>query len=327
MRYLHLIFAIIFTSIIASCGSKSTEHQKSAELDITIPNKALSAGFQLLEQNCFSCHSPQGALDNRIAPPMIAIKKHYIEDGISKDAFIKSLTQFILNPTEENSKMPNAIKKLGLMPVMNFSELEIAQIANYIYDTELEAPDWFDKHYKEEIAKYIKETPLDSLSYMEIGKKYAMRTKSTLGKNLLGAIQKGGSAYAVGFCNERAVTLTDSMAMELSVQIKRVSDQPRNSQNQASDLEIAYINQAKSALIIGDQIKPISYEINGRVHAYYPIVTNAMCLQCHGAPQQEIEQLTFDKINKLYPTDQATSYQANQLRGIWVVEMDKKLNE
>jgi Protein of unknown function (DUF3365) len=57
---------------------------------------------------------------------------------------------------------------------------------------------------------------------------------------------------------------------------------------------------------------------------YYPILTNAMCLQCHGKPNVDISITTLDKIHALYPDDRATGYVVNELRGLWVVEMDKK---
>ena len=64
-------------------------------------------------------------------------------------------------------------------------------------------------------------------------------------------------------------------------------------------------------------------EINGKMVGYYPIVTNQMCLQCHGKAYKDINDATLNKINKLYPNDQATGYLENELRGIFVVEMNK----
>jgi hypothetical protein len=49
-----------------------------------------------------------------------------------------------------------------------------------------------------------------------------------------------------------------------------------------------------------------------------------MCLQCHGIPNNQILPTTLSKIKELYPTDKATGYGENELRGIWVIEMDKK---
>lgn len=37
-----------------------------------------------------------------------------------------------------------------------------------------------------------------------------------------------------------------------------------------------------------------------------------------------IEPKTYKKIKALYPSDKATGYATNELRGMWVVEMNKK---
>jgi hypothetical protein len=50
-------------------------------------------------------------------------------------------------------------------------------------------------------------------------------------------------------------------------------------------------------------------------------ITNDLCLNCHGEPGQDITAETLRAINTHYPEDKAIGYRANQLRGIWVVEM------
>ena len=56
---------------------------------------------------------------------------------------------------------------------------------------------------------------------------------------------------------------------------------------------------------------------------YYPIITNELCMQCHGQTGQQISPGTLAKITALYPNDKAVNYKVNQLRGIWVVEMKR----
>jgi hypothetical protein len=47
-------------------------------------------------------------------------------------------------------------------------------------------------------------------------------------------------------------------------------------------------------------------------------------VKCHGNKDVDIEQPTFRKIKALYPSDKALGYSVNNLRGMWVVEMNKK---
>lgn len=173
-----------------------------------------------------------------------------------------------------------------------------------------------------EIAEPVE--PVSEINYLEIGKDLAIQTKSNLSLNLTSAISKDGSAGAVEFCNLRAIPITDSMSMVLDADIKRVSDQPRNPDNKANESELAYINQWKEAKERGEEQPPVVNEINGKMVGYYPIVTNQLCMQCHGMPKTDINAETLKKINKLYPSDQAIRYHENQIRGLFVVEMSKR---
>ena len=288
----------------------------------TETEQLLSQGFVLLERNCFSCHSPEADPDKRVAPPMVAIKRHYIDENTSRADFTQALTAFVQQPTEENVRMPGALQRFGLMPKMDFEEAELRAIAYYIYETELEAPDWFEEHYQKEREKH-RRAGSHAQSDLERGKSYAMQTKSVLGKNLLGAIKTKGTEGALAFCNTRAYPLTDSMAQVLDVHIKRVSDRPRNPQNQANETELAYIETTKSQLEAGEKPKPKLLDLKAKVVGYYPIITNKMCMQCHGKSGEEIKPGTLTRLAELYPDDQAQNYGINELRGIWVVKMPK----
>jgi hypothetical protein len=165
--------------------------------------------------------------------------------------------------------------------------------------------------------------PQPEINYLETGKGLAMKTKASLGQNLALAINESGSDGAVEFCNIQAIPIIDSMSVVLNAKIKRVSDKPRNSNSQASEVELAYINSWKVAKANGEKHPPLLSELDGKMVGYYPIVTNQMCLQCHGAPEKEINTKTLSKIKKLYPTDKATGYTEGEIRGIFVVEMNK----
>ena len=300
--------------------SKITASKKSEE------QLNFSKGFQLLESSCFACHSPKTTIEDRIAPPMAAIKKYYIteNENITEKEFTKRLITFIENPNQENSKIPEAIERFGLMPKMNFTPKQIAQIANYIYNSKLDEPDWFANHFHNEKYIHLENLKNEDISYEELGLKYAMNTKAVLGKNLIVSIKNKGTEQAVAFCNTRAFNIVDSAGVALNTKIRRVSDFPRNATNNANSTQLNYISNAKTTLKNGEKIKPVIQEIDGKMVGYYPILTNKMCMQCHGTPNSQILPATLTKINKLYPTDKATGYGENELRGIWVIEMDKK---
>jgi len=320
MRKVIFLFATVFIITILtaiSCTESKTNKQKEITKD-ELDTKALT----LLQNNCFVCHNPDLEIDNRVAPPMFKIRNHYFTDSISKEEFVSNIFQFVSNPTEEKSIMPGAVRNFGLMPKQNFKEEDIKTIAAYIYENDVESDAWYAK-WDSFKKNNIKQPTTSDLNYVDRGLNYANSTKAELGKNLLAAIKLYGTAGAVDFCNTKAIQLTDSMANAFKISIKRVSDKPRNAKNGASENEINYINELKHHLANGNKIAPKLFEKDGKMVGYYAIETNKMCMQCHGKKNVDITKETYNTINKLYPNDKAYNYSENEIRGIWVVEMQK----
>ena len=167
--------------------------------------------------------------------------------------------------------------------------------------------------------KSKEETVVISEDVKEMLQKYAHETKGVLGKNLMNAINTQGTEKAIEFCSTKAIVLTDSMGTAFNATIKRVSDQPRNPVNMANENETAFINELKEKVSKGEKMTPKFTESNGNITGYFPIETNAMCLQCHGSKDVDIKPNVLQKIAQLYPKDQATGYKENKLRGIFVV--------
>ena len=58
---------------------------------------------------------------------------------------------------------------------------------------------------------------------------------------------------------------------------------------------------------------------------YYKPIKIGMpaCLKCHGSSETEINAVTFEKLNTLYPHDLATGYKLKDFRGLWKIEFVK----
>ena len=321
-KYSFGIIAFGLTMALISCNSNNNSNSETISEEVLVNNEEIARAQELMTTNCFACHSPKEGMGSRMAPPMIAIKKHYIDEQTTLADFTKDMVNFVNNPSEEHMKMPGAVRKFGLMPKLNFPEEDLVLIAKYIFENEIEEPEWFQKHFEEEHSGGTV-TANSELSITEKGMQLALSTKKILGKNLMGAINAKGSAYAVDFCQTKAIHLLDSMSNQLNAQIKRVTDQPRNPDAQANSVELKIINQFKKSLSKGEEMVSVLDETDELAIGYYPITTNQMCLQCHGSTSQDINTKTLAKINQLYPNDKATGYDVNQLRGIWVVEMTK----
>jgi hypothetical protein len=71
----------------------------------------------------------------------------------------------------------------------------------------------------------------EKAALMLLGDSISMEMQNVLLQNVAAAIQKGGTDYAVEFCNIQAMPLTDSIADHLKVYIQRLSDKNRNPAN------------------------------------------------------------------------------------------------
>ena len=329
MRSVLPLIAVVFLALL-SCKQEGDKSSETVEL-IETQSAQVHPGKALMENKCALCHSASASQhEGRIAPPMIAVKAHYLKSNTTKTEFTEALWNFVEEPTEEKSRMRGAVRRFGLMPAQTFKKEEIELIAEYLYEYQIEEPTWFKEHwesnpkrkpYRNQGKKAIEQ---EQGSWEELGLKYALQTKKVLGKNLMGALQNQGTQEALQFCNERAYPLTDSMALHFGVKIKRLSDKARNPENQASPEELEVITHFKEAVAEGQEVTPYLRRGKGRNTVYYPIITNSMCLQCHGRPQSDIKPAVLASIRELYPTDKAIGYSIDQVRGIWSIEMEEK---
>jgi hypothetical protein len=161
---------------------------------------------------------------------------------------------------------------------------------------------------------------------MELGKAAALGSKQTLGKNLQQALQDGGVEYAIDFCNLNAMPIVDSLSKNFDATIKRVSLKVRNLDDYPSDLEKqileAYEYQWKDSIPLQANVQAIGED---QYLFTQPImVENALCLTCHGKPENGFLKETGDFIKSKYPNDQATGYEIGDLRGMWSITFPKK---
>jgi cytochrome c551/c552 len=315
MNKFYGLLILLSTTLFSHCGPVASEEEITENTELLSDDEV--KGIYLLSAKCFSCHSPESST---IAPEFASIRTAYIQEFEEKEAFISHMLTFLQQPTNENAQMKEAVKQYGLMPKLLFTDQELQYMLNYLYERGTST----EQILADYTALSSLPSPVFETDYLSKGMEIAMATKSALGKQLMQAIQEKGTEQAVAFCNTVALPLTDSVAKVWNATVKRVSDQPRNPKNTAQPEELAIIATFKTALQHGEPIKPIVvFPPSGKAKAigYYPIETNAMCLQCHGLPQTNITTTVYNRIKQLYPNDKATGYGEQELRGIFVVEM------
>lgn len=316
------LFLFFVAFVLFSCQSKQKE-----SFGIVPSKKVDSLEWvqqvqKSMETNCYLCHSPNAPeSEGRVGPPMIAIKAHYLEQFPTKELFVAAMVDFVQHPTNEQAILKESVTKFGLMPRQQFPEGLVEQIAAYLYDYQVEAPKWFTfptgKTYQQ-TGKNNPLSPTKEVSPEEKALNIALATKQELGKNLMGAIQSKGTLYALEFCHEKALPITDSLAKLNQISIQRVSDKNRNPRNKANAIETVLIADFQKQISNQKEPQVVKQTIGNQNFYYYPIITNSMCIQCHGN-KSKISPEVLKKIQILYPNDLAVGYQENQVRGIWKI--------
>lgn len=307
-----LVLSAFGVGLLLIACQQGTGSDSDSKQEIT--EESWEGSREILALNCESCHSPTADHDSRLAPPFFAIRKHYLKVYPEEADFVAALTDFVQHPEEEKVLMRGALDKFGLMPALNLDEEKLSQIGHYLYAVEQEHP----KHAK----GHGEGRKQGSTSAEAEVKRLALSTKKVLGKNLMGALKEGGKEHALAFCNLKALPLTDSMSAHLAHQIRRVSDKARNPANRATEAELKILAAYQQALANKEELKPRIVSAENGDFGYLPILTNPMCLQCHGKLNEELSPEFYKQIKALYPEDEARGYGTGEIRGMWVVALD-----
>jgi len=114
------------------------------------------AGEKLFKANCAVCHGvAAGGMDmtKRIAPPIAAVRMHYIDTYPDESSFVEAVSSWVAKQENSRSLMPGAIQKFKIMPPLAVSEEDAKKIAAYIFAGDIETPEGFAEHVKEQHGK------------------------------------------------------------------------------------------------------------------------------------------------------------------------------
>ena len=108
-------------------------------------------GENLYKTYCSACHGTTGGMDmsKRVAPPIVAVRMHYIGPYPEKNAFVTAIANWVEKQDASKTLMRGAIRRFNIMPPVSVSRQDAEKIASYIYDGDIERPAGFDKHFEE----------------------------------------------------------------------------------------------------------------------------------------------------------------------------------
>jgi hypothetical protein len=143
--------------------------------------------------------------------------------------------------------------------------------------------------------------------------------KKALGAALKGALTSGGPVKAIDVCRLSAPELAKKASTD-GIRVGRTSDKLRNPKNDPPGWAKGLLAELKAA----DPKKPFQkvQQIDDQKVGYVEgIVVQPICLTCHGA---DLPASVSKALQKHYPNDQATGYQAGDFRGLFWMELPRK---
>lgn len=161
-------------------------------------------------------------------------------------------------------------------------------------------------------------------TYITRGNALAKISFETLSGELQKVMQHEGIDSALYYCNLHAYPITDSLSQVSSATIKRLTTKTRNPKNKADELASFMIKGFGNDLSEGKAITPKLVLKDDSVLFFKPIITQPLCLTCHGTPGKEVAFSTDSTIQKLYPHDKAVGYKNNEVRGVWRIAFKVK---
>ena len=146
MKNALIISCLIFFSFVLATNAQEVDKEFQV---VPMEQVDLVKAKQIINNTCLTCHSAKATMQDRMAPPLEAVKRHYLQVYPEIEDFTKALTAFATNPTEDKALLRGAVRRFGVMPQQGFSEEDILAVATYIYQFELEKPEWFDDHFQQ----------------------------------------------------------------------------------------------------------------------------------------------------------------------------------
>ena len=148
-----VILLASFVVLLMSCNQ--TKKEKNTEVLAlntevnAVTNQKGSEDYTLMKNNCYACHNPNTAShDDILAPPFKAVKMHYNREYDNKKDFVDAMVNWVQNPEEDKALMFGAVRKFKVMPKLPLPTEDLEKIASYIYENNVEEPEWMEEHMK-----------------------------------------------------------------------------------------------------------------------------------------------------------------------------------
>jgi len=162
---------------------------------------------------------------------------------------------------------------------------------------------------------YVSDEPI----FLEASKNLVEGFGRDLRSELMAALNAYGPPYALQVCQIKAPEIAAAHTKG-GWSIKRVSEKYRNPDDRPINDEATILAKFADPNFHQDYYQDWYGTDSNRVFRYcQKIVTQPMCLQCHG-DLQTMDSDLYKQVKLTYPWDKATGHKAGDLRGMFVVE-------
>lgn len=145
-----------------------------------------------------------------------------------------------------------------------------------------------------------------------------------LGSELKHAAKAGGLPAAIQVCNTKASPITQAVAEDKGWTVGRTSLKLRNEHNAPDDWEKTVLKKFEKQAAAGANLQKMLFgqvlvddDGNKVFRLMKAIPVGDKCLACHGS---KIEPEVAEKLNALYPADNARGFNAGDLRGAFSLQ-------
>ncbi len=148
-------------------------------------------------------------------------------------------------------------------------------------------------------------------------RKLTAQFMKNLKTTLMQAMQQGGPVNALTVCNTEAGPIAQALEKESGWKVGRTSFRLRNPANAPDAWEKRGLQQFADQWQ-GQPLEYYAWVNEGKTFRYMKsIAVKPPCLACHG---EHLAPEMMEKLQVLYPQDQATGYKAGELRGAFTLE-------
>lgn len=137
-------------------------------------------------------------------------------------------------------------------------------------------------------------------------------------------LAQGGPVAGIEICQKVAQPLTREISEQNpDARVSRTALRARNPANAPDEQSRAVLERWVSLRAAGEELPEADrHESTESVIIHRPILTGALCLQCHGNTAYFNRDLK-DTLAEYYPDDRATGFEEGELRGAFRIEFPK----